>query len=506
VADQPSILMVICDQMVAALIGAYGHPVVQTPNLNQLVAEGVRFDNFYTSCPICVPARSSLMTGKYVSHTGCYDNGAMFGADQPTLCHYLSIAGYDTVASGKMHFVGPDQLHGFQRRLTTDIYPSDFNWLPERPEEGFEEFSAFHVNPMAIDHVTGGVRQWSMQFDYDEETHFRALEYIRSKRSQYTGSLQKELPPRDERPFFLCVSYTHPHEPLHVTQELWNLYEGQQIELPEIPANLTELEHPMDKQLNIFQGTHQVDLDDPEALYNMRRAYYGLVTYVDRKVGELLQALEDFGLKDNTLVLFLSDHGDMLGERRMIQKRVFYENAARIPWILSCPPRWEGGIVVPEPVSIVDVMPTILDFAGVKQERIVPVDGRSVIPLVEGERDPERAVFAEHHTEGIITTSFMVRQGDFKYIHTTGYAPRLFNLAEDPKEWNNLAGRPEVHEIEQRLHNLLMARFDPDQIERDIQESLARRRVIKDAMNKTGVPKWDYQPFFDATKQYWREG
>jgi len=152
------------------------------------------------------------------------------------------------------------------------------------------------------------------------------------------------------------------------------------------------------------------------------------------------------------------------------------------------------------------VMPTLIESVGVEREKIVTIDGRSVVPLIEGERDEERTVFAEHHTEGIITTSFMARQGDFKYIHTTGYAPRLYNLAQDPKEWNNLAGKPEYREIESRLHSLLMANFDPDQIEQDIQEDMARRRVIKEAMQKTGLPKWDYQPFFNATKQYWRKG
>ncbi len=505
-AEQPNILMIIVDQMVAELSGAYGHPVVETPNLDRLVEEGARFDNAYTSCPICAPARSSIMTGSYVSRIGSYDNGALFAADVPTFCHYLSIQGYDTVASGKLHLIGPDQLHGFERRLTPDIYPSDFNWLPERPKEGFGDFSSFHINPMAIDHVTGGTRQWSMQFDYDEETQFRALEYLRSKRSNYTGSLQKELPARDERPFFLCVSFTHPHEPLHVTRELWDLYEGKEIALPDIPENLAELEHPMDKELNTFHGTHLVDLDDEQAQYDMRRAYYGLVTYVDRKVGELMQTLEDMGLRENTLIMFVSDHGDMLGERRMIQKRVFYQFAARVPWIISYPQRFNGGTIVKEPVSLVDVMPTLLDFAGVDQDKIVPVDGKSVLSLIEGERDPERAVFAEHHTEGITTTSFMVRQGVFKYMHTTGHEPRLFNLAEDPKEWNNLAGQPEYAGVQSTMHDLLLANFDPEQIEADIEISMARRGLVKEAMRKTGLPKWDYQPFFDATKQYWREG
>ena len=505
--EKTNVLMIMCDQMVPQLTGAYGHPVVQTPNLNRLAQEGVRFDNAYSTCPICSPTRQSLVTGKYASNIDCFDNTSILGSDQPTLCHYLSIAGYDTALTGKMHFVGPDQTHGFERRLTTDVFPSDFTWLPRRPQESMlEDYADFHAQPIAIDYVTAGVRQWSMQFDYDEETHFRALEYLRSRRSQYTGTLQKEIPPRDERPFFLCVSYCHPHEPFHTTQELWDLYEGQEIPLPKFPPDLAEREHPMDQMLNTFHGTHRVDLDDKEALYTMRRAYYSLVTYVDRKVGELLQALDNYGLRENTLVIFLSDHGDMLGERRMVQKRTFYEYSSQIPWIMAHPQLETKGVTVVEPVSIVDVMPTILDFVGTGDERLLPIDGKTVLPLVKGERDPERAVFSELHAEGVNTTCFMVRQGDFKYIHVTGYGPQLYNLAEDPKEWNNLAGKPKYAEIEAKLHGLIMANFDAEDIEARVQDSLARRTVIREAMKKTGLPKWDYQPFFDATKQYWREG
>jgi choline-sulfatase len=302
------------------------------------------------------------------------------------------------------------------------------------------------------------------------------------------------------------VSYCHPHEPFHVTQELWDLYEGQEIQLPDIPADLADREHPMDRMLNLFHGTHRVDLDDKQALYNMRRAYYGLVTYVDRKVGELLQALEDYGLKDNTIVVFLSDHGDMLGEHRMVQKRTFYEYSARIPWLVHHPRLWQEGVTVEEPVSIVDVMPTVLDMVGVPQEQLLSIDGRSVVPLMDGHGNGDRTVFCEHHSEGVNMTCFMARQGNFKYIHTTGYRPQLYDLSGDPGEWHNLAGQPVYTEIERRLHDLITKQFNADRIETDIQDSLARRQVIREAITNTGLPKWDYQPLFDATRQYWRAG
>ncbi len=341
--------------------------------------------------------------------------------------------------------------------------------------------------------------------DYDEEVHARALEYLRTKRSQYTGTLQKPLPPRDERPFFLCVSYCHPHEPFHATPELWELYENAPIDLPEIPADLAAHEHPMDQMLNLFHGTHRVDLDDEAALYNMRRAYYALITYVDRKVGELLRALEDYGLDENTLVIFISDHGDMLGERRMVQKRTFYEYSSQVPWIMAHSSLGVEGASVRTPVSLVDLMPTLLEFVDFPAGNVAPIDGHSVLPLLQ-EEDPDRIVFSELHNEGVNTTCFMVRHGDFKYIHVTGYDPQLYNVRDDPGEWNNLAGQPETAEVERRMHAALVSKFDAEDIERRVRASIENRLAVREAMRTVNKPKWDYQPFFDATKQYWREG
>jgi choline-sulfatase len=503
--DQPNILLIMCDQLAPQFTGAYGHSVVQTPHLDQLAAEGVRFDAAYTSCPLCAPARHSLMSGQYISRIKCWDNSSPLASDTPTVAHYLSAAGYETVLSGKMHFVGPDQLHGFEKRLTTDIFPSDYTWLPGRPREGWANFGDTHAQPIAIDYVTAGPRQWSMQLDFDEEVHFRALEYLRGKRSLYTGSLQRDLPPRDARPFFLCVSYSHPHEPFHPTPELWDLYSDAEIDLPEIPQDLAQREHPIDAILNAYHGTHRVELDHPQHLYNMRRAYYAQTTYIDRKVGELLQALDAYGLRENTLVVFISDHGEMLGERRMIQKRSHYEYSARVPWIIAHP-SVPGGVAVPEPVSLIDLLPTLLACAGIDLSEVTPIDGRDVSALMAGERNPDRVVFCESHAGGMTTTTFMVRQGEYKYILAPGYPPQLYDLVEDPREWQNLADDPAHADIATRLRDLILAEFDPAQIDSEIEASLARRRVIRRAMKTTHQPRWDYQPVFDATQQYWRSG
>ncbi|MDQ3930890.1 MAG: sulfatase-like hydrolase/transferase, partial [Chloroflexota bacterium] len=352
-SQPPNILLIMADQLVPFLMGAYGHPVVKTPYLDRLVERGVRFDAAYTPYPLCAPARAAMMTGRYGSDLGCYDNAAVLHADVPTVAHYLTNAGYDAVLTGKMHFLGPDQLHGFRRRLTTDVFPAGVGWVPSVDAQG--KFSGGgHARSYVAPNV--GVRPWTKFLSYDEETHFRALEYIRERGRT-----------RPDEPFFLISSYHHPHDPFHVTQELWDLYEGAEVDIPVYPEHLEQTYSAMDRWINEHHETDKVDLGNPDSLYQLRRSYYGLVTYIDRKVGELLAALEQTGHRDNTVVIFTSDHGDMLAERRMVQKRCFYEWSARIPLIVSFPDGSYSGRKVAAPVSLIDLLPTLLDVAGVPE-------------------------------------------------------------------------------------------------------------------------------------------
>lgn len=309
--EQPNILLIMVDQLIPQLTGAYGHPVVQTPHIDALARRGVRFDSAYSPCPLCAPARASFVTGQYMSRIGCYDNASPLAPDEPTFAHYLAAAGYDTALSGKMHFIGPDQLHGFARRLTSDIYPADFHYLPSRQPQTAPRFpDSPHASMYALPKV--GVAKWSMYLDYDEETLFRALQYIRDRRVT-AGDANRAMKVSGEgsgresigaQPFCLSVSFHHPHEPFIVTQRLWDMYEGEPIDIPQFPANLQETYSEMDRWLNVHHGCDWVaNLKDPKSLYALRRAYYGLVSYVDEKVGQLLAALHESGLGDNTVVI-----------------------------------------------------------------------------------------------------------------------------------------------------------------------------------------------------------
>ena len=228
--DRPNILFVMSDQLIAALTGAYGHPVVQTPHLDRLAAEGVRFDSAYTPFPLCAPGRACITSGRHASEIGAWDNGALLAADVPSYAHYLSNAGYDTVLSGKMHFVGPDQVHGFHRRLTTDIYPPDFSWVKEEwiriketKGEDYEEVMGNRPTYNAGGYTGQAVRVnfWHNALSYDEETHFRAVEYLRAQSG--------------DTPFLLCASFHHPHEPFHPPQAYWDRYADAEIAIPEFP-------------------------------------------------------------------------------------------------------------------------------------------------------------------------------------------------------------------------------------------------------------------------------
>jgi choline-sulfatase len=239
----------------------------------------------------------------------------------------------------------------------------------------------------------------------------------------------------------------------------------------------------------------------------LRKAYYALASYVDHKIGELLQTLEESGLDDNTFILFCSDHGDMLGEKGMVQKRNFYEWSSRIPFMLRFPDRQHAGTIVEQPTSLVDVLPTVLEIANIQKQ--LPVDGHSVMELIDGRDTNERHVFSEYHSNGVYCTCFMVRRGDFKYVYIHDHQDQLFDLKNDPGEWENLIGNPRTADIEKELKSLILEAFDLAAIEQEVRLTIKKRQLLRRWGKATGV-HWAYSPGFDAEKnaiaQYLPEG
>ncbi len=482
--DTPNILLIIADQMTPFMLEVCGHLGARTQNMKRLAQSGVQFSNAYTPSPICVPARSCLMTGLHTSTTGCYDNGDPFESFIPTFAHYLTNAGYETVLSGKMHFVGADQLHGFQRRLNTDIYPSGFNWsYPLLPQDD-PEAQAFDFAPQyQAQNIGAG---WSDELQYDEETQFRALEYLRHA---------------PKTPWMLTVSFTNPHPPYQVPRKYWDLYKNVDMPLPIYPDDMHERYSDFDRAFIRWYGLDRKDVRDPSHLLAMRRGFAALAHYVDDKIGELLDVLDEQGLRDDTVVIVTSDHGEMLGEKGLIQKRSLYEWSVRIPMIFNGP-NVGVGRVVDTPVSLLDLPATLVDLVGATLVR--DMEGRSLVPALRGEDIAVVPVISEYHGEGIMRPSFMVRNADWKYIYCHGSDPQLFNLVDDPDEWNNLAGTPDVAQIEHDMNFLITGgRFDLEFIAKDVWDRLAQKNVVTAAMAQNGTT-WDYEVKQDAALKYVR--
>lgn len=504
-SDLPNILLIIADQLTPFMMESCGNALVPTPNIERLRRGGVSFTSAYTPVPLCTPARASLMSGLDASSLSCWDNASPFPADTPTAAHYLTNAGYETVLSGKMHFIGPDQLHGFEKRLTTDIYPSSFEWLPERDREtgriiGGGAHARMYTSREA------GVRPWSRGMSYDEETQFRALDYLHNRNRQ--GSCR--VPQKGEeaqRPFFLCVSYHHPHDPFHVTKDLWDRFEGVDLTGCGASQDSAFPQSMMDRWLN--EDYHRTDLypiTSRENLQQVRRAYAALVTYIDDKVGELLKALEDQKLLENTLIIFTSDHGEMLGERGMVQKRCFYEWSARVPLFVRLPGSNCAGRVCRAPVSLLDIAPTLVDLTASHGGIVFDpndFDGTSLSGVLVGREEPQRYAFSEYVGEGVLNHCAMVRKGEFKYLRVHRHDEQLFNVENDPNELVDLSERKEYQSTLHELRQLVEKRFDSETIEQEVKLALKRRIVIRDAMRRSGR-SWDYQAHPDASMEYHR--
>lgn len=480
---KPNILFVMADQMTPFMLEACGGAGARTKHLNALAERGVWFKNAYTPSPICSPARSAFMTGLLPSRTGSYDNGDPFHGFVPTVAHYLTNQDYECVLSGKMHFIGADQLHGFKRRLNSDVYPSGFIWSYPLLDENDPDAKAFDFAPQyQAQNIGPG---WSTELQFDEETHFRALEYLRHA---------------PDRPFMLAVSYTSPHPPYQVPKAYWDLYKDADMPLPRYPDNMDETYSDLDHAFIRWYGLDRESIRDPKHLSAMRRGFCALTHYVDDKLGELLDVLEDAGLRDSTMVIFTADHGEMLGEKGLIQKRSLYEWSTRIPMIIDYP--GAASRAVETPVSLVDIPTTLMDVAGA--EPVHPLDGRSLLPALRGAALEERPVISEYHAEGIMRPCFMVRQGPWKYIYIHRSPAQLFNLAEDPDEWNNLSGEPAARGIETALNREITGgAFDLDFIEKDIWARLTQKEVVNKAMARNGT-SWDYRVEVDPSTQYVR--
>jgi choline-sulfatase len=478
----PNILLLMADQLAAPALPFYADSAVQVPALERLATQSVVFDAAYCNFPICAPSRYSMLSGRLAHAIGAWDNATEMASELPTMAHYLGALGYRTTLAGKMHFVGADQLHGFDERLTTDIYPAEFLWVPD-----WSKGPAFKPTGVGMGHVVdAGPCVRNMQIDYDEEVEHAAVQKI----------FDLARGPR-EQPFFLTVSFTHPHPPFVAPRAHWDRYDPARIDMPSVPEMAYDQLDPHSQWLYIAHGQDRHHIT-PERVRRARHAYYAMASYVDEKIGSVLDALDQAGLAQDTLVVFCGDHGEMLGERGMWFKQTFYEWSSRVPLMV----RWPGRVAPGRraaPCSLVDLLPTFLDAAatggGTRLEPADALDGASLLPsLQSGTEDFNRDVVSEYSSEGVCAPSRMLRRGDFKYVYTRGLPPMLFDLKNDAKELHDLARDSDHAAVAAQLHARILADWDPAQIHARVLASQRRRLFLRQlAIQSKAFPDWTYE-------------
>ena len=462
-ATPANLLILMSDEHTRKVLGCYGNMLVKTPNLDRLAARGTLFTDAYTPVPICVPARATFATGRYGHATRHWDNATPYKGDQPSWGHALQANGNRVGSIGKLHYRNAEDPTGF-----------DFQELPMHLVDGVGDILGcvreplprrWKVRDLALN-IGPGESSYNA---YDREITAAAIEWIAAR--------GREPPP--EKPWTAFVSQVAPHFPLIAPEEFYTLYADSGL-MPTKAAD--DPEHPWMAELRrCFVYDNFTDERTRIAL----ASYYALVSFVDANIGRILDTLEAAGLTETTRVLYVSDHGDNIGERGLWGKSTLLEEAAGVPTILAGPGIARGR-QCRTPVSLIDVYPTVLDSMG-----IVPADndrpGRSLMDLADAPDAPERVVFSEYHAAGACTGAFMIRRGRWKYIHYVGLAPQLYDLRDDPGERRDLGVHPGHAEVRRELEAELRAICDPETVDRQakadqaaiVQQNGGRNAVVE---------------------------
>ena len=462
---KPNIVVIMADQLAPQFTGAYGHPAAKTPHMDSLAARGMRFDAAYCNSPLCAPSRAAFMSGQLISRIGAFDNASEFPASVPTFAHYLKGLGYRTCLSGKMHFVGPDQKHGFEDRVTTDIYPSDFAWTPNW-NANEERIDKWYHNMQTV--KESGVAVATFQTDYDDEVEFAARRWLIDRgRDRGAG---------DDVPFCMVASFIHPHDPYVAKHEFWDLYADDEIEMPGMTRAPDE-QDPFSRRVMDGIEASTVPLTDEE-VRRARRAYLANVSYFDSKIGAIVKALKDIGELDDTIVIVTSDHGDMLGERGLWYKMTFFEHSARVPLIMAGP-----GVAMARPGTharwSISCPRSSNLRAGRSAFRMGSSTGVRLCRSHEARPICADEAIGEYCAEMTPSPVFMIRRGSLKYIHCDADPPQLFDLSTDPNEIENLAERPEWSVTARSLAEEVAARWDSEALRRQVLDSQRSRQCAE---------------------------
>ena len=450
-----NIIFILSDQHNPNIVGTQDQ-YVRTPHLNRLAEQGTSLTNCYCSSPLCGPSRMSMLTSLLPSKTGIITNQHALSSDTATLAHSLSIAGYETVLCGRMHFNGPDQRHGFTQRLVGDITPTIIGGADDNHSPALTGTSG--QTRVAVEKSGAGN---SNVMVYDKTVRDAACQYIEEWET--------------DKPLFLLVGFYGPHCPYVCPEELFNYYYNILPE-PDLYEEFKKQVHPAIQKFYDLRGLNNLAVEDVK---RAQAAYYGLVEIIDCYIGDIIEAVEQKFTREDTLIIYASDHGDMLGDKGLFWKTNFYDGSARVPAIFSMPGRIPEGRNIQQVTSLLDIAPTLIS-AGHGPE-LPEMDGENLLPLLMGtaEEDPERYVISQLGDIKGDNPSAMIRKGVWKLVSHYGYdKPQLFNMHDDPGERHSVAGQPEYADIQQELLDILEQHWDGEQFYQICQRTVEHQDLL----------------------------
>ena len=455
--SKKNIIYILSDQHNPFVMGNAGDPYVRTPNLDKLYENGTGFDNCYCSSPLCVPSRSGIMTGQLPSHNGVCNNMQALSSCNATLAASLTIGGYETVLSGRMHFVGWDQWHGFEKHLVGDITP---DFVGEDNEaEIYGSFKRSSGQNLTSIRKSGAGN--SAVLDYDLDVLNTACSYLETR--------------CDDRPLFMTIGFYGPHCPYIAPKELYDYYYDI---LPEIDFPSKEERDRMHPAERKWFENRKIDEVSKADVRRIRAAYYSMVELLDSYVGRIIETVDRTLGLDNTLLVYTSDHGDNIGEHGYFWKTNFYDAAARVPMVFA-----GSGIKkarrVKEVSSLLDLAPTLLDFS--ESDMLPSMDGLNLLPVLYGKEEMDQNRIAVSMCSDIKgdNPSLMLRRGRYKYVSHAGYEmPQLFDMEADPHECLDIASMPENKAVVAEFAEIEKRYWNPDKALKDLADAKVNFRLM----------------------------
>ncbi|MEM7032309.1 MAG: sulfatase-like hydrolase/transferase [Chloroflexota bacterium] len=464
-------LYIISDEHSRSAAGCYGHPLIKTPHLDQLAATGTRFTNAYTPSPTCVPTRASLATGRWVHQLGTWSSAEPYEGQAISWHQRLRECGHRVASIGKLHYRDSHARNGFSEEILPMHVVNGVGWIKGllRQENTSYEAACREL----AEQVGPGESSYTL---YDRHITDATCEWLQARATQ-----------PEDKPWTLFVSFVCPHYPLYAPQEFFDLYSLDEIDMP---FGADKSEWPTHPVMQEFYRFYNYDPHfDEERTRLARASYYALCSFLDDNIGQVIKALDESGQRNDTRIIYTSDHGDLIGNHGQWTKMCMYEDSVAIPLIMNGPDI-PAGAVVDAPVSLVDSYPTMIESAGetlTNEEKQLP--GDSLFDIINDQIDRE-VTFSEYHDGGTANGFFMIRLREWKYIYYAGgYPPQLFNLVDDPQEMTDLGEHPDYaairEECEVALHNIIDPEAVNDQAITEQAEKLAKLGGVAAALRLT---------------------